>query len=70
VPFSGTVGTHQLGEDLAGGGFGDAEIAVNEKVAHSVHAELRVIGFDVGKLGDGSIEHGEASCRVTSLNRA
>ena len=70
MPFSGTVGTHQLGEDLAGGGFGDAEIAVDEKIAQSVHAELRVIGFDMGELGDGSIEHSEAPCRVTSLNQA
>jgi len=68
--FRRIVGTHQLGDDLAGGGFGNAEVAVNEKVAQSVHAELRVVGFDMGELGDGSIEHGEAPCRVTSLNQA
>jgi hypothetical protein len=63
--FRRIVGADELGDDLAGGRFGDAEVTVNEKITQSVDAELRISGFDMGKLGSGSIEHGGAPGQVT-----
>jgi hypothetical protein len=52
------IGFNQVGDDFAVRGFGNAQVAVEEKVTQSIGFEMRVAGFDVREQGVGSIKHG------------
>ena len=53
------VGLDQMGDHLAVGGAGDAEVAIEEKIAQAAGKKLRVFWLYMRELYSGANAHGE-----------
>ena len=52
------ISFNKVRDDFAVGGVGDAQVAVEEKVAQSAAFPFDVFGFEMGKLCRGAVQHG------------